>query len=58
MRKGVYPYEYMDNWEKFNEASLPKKGDFYGHLNMEDITDVHYIHEKRVCEDFELKHLG
>ena len=48
----------MDNWEKFNEASLPKKGDFYGHLNMKDITDVHYIHEKRVCEDFELKHLG
>ena len=48
----------MDNWQKFNEASLPKKEDFYGHLNMEDITDVHYIHEKRVCEDFELKHLG
>ena len=23
LRKGVYPYEYMDNWERFNEMSLP-----------------------------------
>ena len=20
LRKGLYPYEYMDDWEKFNEA--------------------------------------
>ena len=25
LRKGVYPYEYMDNWERFNETSLPSK---------------------------------
>ena len=29
LRKGVYPYEYMDEWEKFNETSLPEKEDFY-----------------------------
>ena len=23
LRKGVYPYEYMDDWEKFNETSIP-----------------------------------
>ena len=23
LRKGVYPYEYMDNWEKFNKTSIP-----------------------------------
>ena len=44
LRKGVYPYECMDNWEKFNETSLPEKEDFDGHLNMEDITDVSYAH--------------
>ena len=25
LRKGVYPYEYMDDWEKFNETILPEK---------------------------------
>ena len=32
--------EYMDDWGKFNETSLPEKEDFYSHLNMEDITNV------------------
>ena len=48
LRKGVYPYEYMDNWEKFNETSLPEKEGFYSYMNIEDITDVDYTHEKRV----------
>ena len=56
LRKSVYPYEYMDDWEKFNEASLPEKEHFYSHLNMEDITDADYAHAKRVCNDFEIKH--
>ena len=42
LRKGVYPYEYMDSREKFNETSLPIKEDFYSHLNMEDIEDIDY----------------
>ena len=54
-QKGVYPYEYMDNWEKFNETSLPEKEDFYSNLNMEDITDADYVHTKRACKDFEIK---
>ena len=39
-QKVVYPYEYMDDWEKINKTSVPKKQDFYSHLNMEDIADV------------------
>ena len=34
--KSVYPYEYMDDWGKFNETSLPEKEDFYSHVNMEN----------------------
>ena len=41
--KGVYPYKYMDKWEKFNETSLAEKEEFYSQLNMEDITDVYYM---------------
>ena len=48
----------MDDWEKFNETSLPVKEDFYSHLNMEDITDADYSWAKRVCKNFEIKKLG
>ena len=58
LRKGVYPYEYMDRWEKFNETSLPTKEDFYSHLNMEDIKDIDYRHGNNVFNNFKLNKLG
>ena len=57
LRKGVYPYEYMDNWEKFDETSLPNKESFYGSLNMENIDDIDYRHGN-VFKRFKLKNLG
>ena len=57
MRKGVYLYEYMDDWEKINET-LPEKEDFQNHLNIEDISNAHYTPTKRVSKDFEVKNLG
>ena len=48
----------MDDWEKFNETSLPEIEDCYSHLNMEDITDADYTHAKRVCKYFEIKSFG
>ena len=58
LRKGVYPYEYMDNWEKFDETSLPNKESFYSSLNMENIDDIDYRHCNNVFKRFKLKHLG
>ena len=55
VRKSVYPNEYMDDWEKFNEILLPEKEEFYSNLNMEDITAADYMHSKRVYEDIEIK---
>ena len=58
LRKGVYPYEYVDNWEKFDETSLPNKEDFYSNLNMENINDIDYRHANNVFKRFELENLG
>ena len=58
LRKGVYPYEYMDNWERFDERSLPNKESFYSNLNMENIEDIDYRHGKNVFKRFKLKNLG
>ena len=55
LQKAVYTYEYMDDWEKFNENLLSEKEDFYSRINMEDITDADYAHANRVCKDFEMK---
>ena len=58
LRKGVYPYEYMDNWERFNEISLPNTESFYSNLNMENIEDIDYRHGNNVFKRFKLKNLG
>ena len=53
LRKSVYPYEYMDNWERFNETSLSSKESFYSNLNMENIEDNNNVFNK-----FKLNNLG
>ena len=58
LRKGVYPYHYIDNWERFNETSLPNKESFYSNLNMENIEDIDYRHGNNVFKIFKLKNLG
>ena len=58
LKKGVYPYEYMDSWERFDETSLPDKETFYSSLNMEDITDAEHRRAKRVSKEFNNKNLG
>ena len=58
LRKGVYPYEHMDSWERFNETSLPDKKAFYSELNLEDITDEDYAHNQKMFEELSLKNLG
>ena len=58
LRKGVYPYEYMDTWEKFDETSLPDKKSFYSSLTMENISDIDYRHGNNVFKKFKLNNLG
>ena len=58
LRKGVYPYEYMDSWKRFKEESLPDKESFYSELNKEHVTDEDYAHAQKVWNTFKIKNLG
>ena len=58
LRKGVYPLEYMDSWERFNETPLRPKKSFYSELNFEDISDKDYLHAQKVWKEFEIKNVG
>ena len=58
LRKGVYPYEYLDSWERFDEEVSPDKEPFYSSSNLEDIADIDYRHAKRVYKEFNNKTIG
>ena len=57
LRKGVYPYEYMDGWDKFNETSIPSKESFYSNLTMENVSETDYRHANNVFKTFKLNNL-
>ena len=48
MRKGVYPYEYMDSWERFAERRLPPKEAFHSKLSDAHISNEDYAHAQKV----------
>ena len=58
LRKGIYSYEYIDIWERFDETSLPDEEGFFSSLNMKKITSVDYRHAKKVHKEFKLKKLS
>ena len=57
LRKGVYPYEYMDSWERLDESELAPQKSFYSELNLEDISDEDYNHTKKVWHTFKINNL-
>ena len=58
IQKGIYPYKYMTNWDKFKEMKLPPREAFYSKLNMAGIREEDYEHAHRVWKEFGLKDLG
>ena len=53
--KGIYPYDYMDTYDKMNSISLPSKDEFYNKLNDKHISDKEYGHAKEVWDVFKCK---
>ena len=57
-QKGVYPYDYMDCFEKFNRTKLPTKEQIYSILNDQHISNEEYKHAKKVWKTFNIKTIG
>jgi len=57
-RKGVYPYEYTDEWSKFDENVLPDTAEFYSILTELVVEDKEYEHAMKVWENFGCKTIG
>ena len=57
-QKGVYCYEYTDNWDKYNETKPPTKEKFYSSLNDTNITDDDYKRALEIWDKFNCKNLG
>ena len=58
VKKGVYSYDFMDSFEKFDQTDLPVKEHFYSILNDQDITNDEYDHAKKVWKVFKIKTMG
>ena len=48
LRKGIYPYEYMDSCERFDEKTIPPKEAIYSKLDVENVRYKDYEHVKKV----------
>ena len=57
-RKGVYPYDYMDSFSKFNYTELPRREDFYSLLTDNNISEDDYSHAQNVWNTFNLQNMG
>ena len=58
IRKGIYPYEYMDSWDRFKKTSLPSIERFYSSLNMSGISDSDYEHACSIWQEFRIRNMG
>ena len=58
LRKGVYPYTWMDKETKFDVLSLPPKEAFYDDLAKNHISNEDYDHAKLVWNTFDIRSIG
>ena len=58
LRKGIYPYEYMDSFNRFEERGLPPQRCFYSSLNDENISDEDYTHAHKVYDALNINNMG
>ena len=55
LKKGVYPYEYMNDWKKFEEPELPSHNEIYSNLYLKNISKEDFKHAQNVWKTFNIK---
>jgi len=58
LRKGIYPYEHINSFDRFDETSIPPKEAFYSRLTRDGISDADYQHAQTVWQEFKCETLG
>ena len=58
LKKGVYPYEYMNDWKKFEETELPSHNEIYSNLYLKNISKEDFKHAQNVWKTFNIKNSG
>ena len=57
-RKGVYPYDYMDSFARFDESRLPSQDAFFSKLSDSPCSDTEYTHATQVWTAFECESMA
>ena len=52
LRKGVYPYDYMNSWRKFEDRQLPARADFFSQLRDAECSEADHAHAQTVWTEF------
>ena len=52
LRKGIFPYEYLDSFEKFQEPQLPARESFFSTLRQEECSEKDYAYANQVWTAF------
>ncbi|KYM94575.1 hypothetical protein ALC62_14792 [Cyphomyrmex costatus] len=57
-RKGVFPYKYVDCFEKLDESCLPPRESFHSSLTGDTVSESDYAHAANVWKRFSVRTLG
>ena len=57
LRKGVFPYEYIDSIERLTERKLPPRECFYSHLTKQTVSESEYKHALNVFDSLNMKNI-
>ena len=58
LKKGIYAFEYINEWNKFNETELPTIDQFYSKLNFKNMSKEDHRHAQNVWNIFNIENLG